>query len=129
MTIPIIVLLTLVLVVFGWALFYFTDLGRLGICLKAMLGFSGHGFTSVSTKAYFTNNLPLLLLAALGCTGIPRTIHRIFSRLCGSGHNSRYTRREGLYAGVMFALSFAVLLLCTASLVGSSYNPFLYFRF
>ena len=121
--------LTLILVVFGWTLFYFTDLGRLGICLKAMLGFSGHGFASVSTKTYFTNNLPLLLLAALGCTGIPRTLHRIFARLCGSGHNSRYPRRERLYAGVMFVLCFAVLLLCTASLVGSSYNPFLYFRF
>ena len=121
--------LTLILVVFGWTLFYFTDLGRLGICLKAMLGFSGHGFASVSTKTYFINNLPLLLLAALGCTGIPRTLHRIFARLCGSGRSSRYPRRERLYAGVMFVLCFAVLLLCTASLVGSSYNPFLYFRF
>ena len=74
-------------------------------------------------------NLPLILLAALGCTGIPRTIHRIFARLCGSGRSRRYPRRERLYAVVMFVLSFAVLLLSTASLVGSSYNPFLYFRF
>ena len=121
--------LTLILVMFGWTLFYFTDLGRLGICLKAMLGFSGHGIVSVSTKTYFVNNLPLILLAALGCTGIPRTIHRIFARLCGSGRSRRYPRRERLYAVVMFVLSFAVLLLSTASLVGSSYNPFLYFRF
>ena len=120
--------LTLLLVVFGWALFYFTDLSKLGTCLAAMLGFSGNGFASISTKTYFLNNLPLMLVAALGCTGIPRTVHRIFARLCGSGR-SGYKRREKLYASVMFALSFAVLLLCTASLVGSSYNPFLYFRF
>ncbi len=119
--------LTLILVVFGWTIFYFTDLGKLGICLKAMLGFSGNGFASVSTRTYFINNLPLLLLAALGCTGIPRTLHRIFARLCGS--DRRYARREGLYVIVMFALCFSVLLLSTASLVGSSYNPFLYFRF
>lgn len=94
-------MMTMVLVMLGWALFYFEDLGALG-------AFLGRLFTAVPS-AGIAFYLPV---TALGC-------------LCATPA----LKRVKLPDGVRWGLCVVLLLLCVASLARQSYNPFIYFRF
>ena len=94
-------MLTMVLVMLGWALFYFEHLGALG-------AFLGRLFTAVPS-AGIAFYLPV---TALGC-------------LCATPALKRVKLPDGLRWGLCVVL----LLLCVASLARQSYNPFIYFRF
>ena len=94
-------MLTMVLVMLGWALFYFENLGALG-------AFLGRLFTAVPS-AGIVFYLPV---TALGC-------------LCATPA----MKRVKLPDGVRWGLCVVLLLLCVASLARQSYNPFIYFRF
>ena len=94
-------MLTMVLVMLGWALFYFENLGALG-------AFLGRLFTAVPS-AGIAFYLPV---TALGC-------------LCATPA----MKRVKLPDGVRWGLCVMLLLLCVASLARQSYNPFIYFRF
>ena len=92
---------TMVLVMLGWALFYFENLGALG-------AFLGRLFTAVPS-AGIAFYLPV---TALGC-------------LCATPALKRVKFPDG----VRWMLCVVLLLLCVASLARQSYNPFIYFRF
>ena len=94
-------MLTMVLVMLGWALFYFENLGALG-------AFLGRLFTAVPS-AGIAFYLPV---TALGC-------------LCATPA----MKRVKLPDTVRWGLCVVLLLLCVASLARQSYNPFIYFRF
>lgn len=94
-------MLTMVLVMLGWALFYFENLGALG-------AFLGRLFTAVPS-AGIAFYLPV---TALGC-------------LCATPA----MKRVKLPDAVRWGLCVVLLLLCVASLARQSYNPFIYFRF
>lgn len=94
-------MMTMVLVMLGWALFYFENLGALG-------AFLGRLFTAVPS-AGIAFYLPV---TALGC-------------LCATPA----LKRVKLPDGVRWGLCVMLLLLCVASLARQSYNPFIYFRF
>ena len=94
-------MLTMVLVMLGWALFYFENLGALGAFLRRL-------FTAVPS-AGIAFYLPVTVL---GC-------------LCATPA----LKRVKLPDGVRWGLCVVLLLLCVASLARQSYNPFIYFRF
>ena len=94
-------MMTMVLVMLGWALFYFENLGALG-------AFLGRLFTAVPS-AGIAFYLPV---TALGC-------------LCATPA----MKRVKLPDTVRWGLCVVLLLLCVASLARQSYNPFIYFRF
>ena len=94
-------MVTMVLVMLGWALFYFENLGALG-------AFLGRLFTAVPS-AGIAFYLPV---TALGC-------------LCATPA----LKRVKLPDTVRWGLCVVLLLLCVASLARQSYNPFIYFRF
>ncbi len=102
-------------IVVGWVLFYFENMGEMGVFLGRLFGAQGFGL-SVNTGAAILSFLPLMIAAAVISTPLlTNTFHRIKS------------------SGVRMVLEntgcVLSLLLCTASLAGSSYNPFLYFKF
>ena len=106
----------LILVVIGWALFYFD--GGIGDCLRFLgLLFGGaRGIVSAEALNIIVRYLPLLLAAAIASTPLL------------SGLWARSKRRAA--CDVMeIVLCVAALILCTAVLTGQSYNPFLYFKF
>ena len=117
---------TFLLVVLGWVLFYFTDLGRMGRFFQVLAGL-GAGLSNEQTNIILLNSLPLLFLCIVGSTPLPRTVGIIFTNLfTGRG---RSLARHRVYAGVTFAFDLLLLGLCTVSLIGSTLNAFLYFRF
>ena len=120
-------LTTLFLIVIGWDIFYFTDAARLGQSFAVLFGFAGAGFGSETTSIMFVNNLPLLITCAIGSTPLPQMIGNAFGMLC-AGKNHEGSRQK-VYVFVTYAFDLALLALCTISLVGTSYNAFLYFRF
>ena len=120
-------ILTLLLILISWNVFYHTDLGRLRESFAIFFGFAGSGFTSETTNMLLRNNLPLIAICAVGCSAIPQFTGNVVGLLCAE------KREDGLghkvYAGLTFVFDLALLALATISLAGSSYNAFLYFRF
>jgi alginate O-acetyltransferase complex protein AlgI len=104
----------------GWSLFYFTDLGRMGEFLQIMFGRGGAALLSPELRFSFRSNINLLILAAVASTPLVPRFWKTMVR-----------RSEALPAARNLARAAEIVLLMasTALLVGSSYNPFLYFRF
>ncbi len=119
--------LTLLLILISWNVFYHTDLGRLRESFAIFFGFADSGFTSETTNMLLRNNLPLIAICAVGCSAIPQFTGNVVGLLCAE------KREDGIghkvYAGLTFVFDLALLALATISLAGSSYNAFLYFRF
>jgi len=120
-------ILTLFLVAIGWTLFYFTDVSMLGKALSCMFGAAPGGFIDFSAKTYWSNNIPLLLLASVVCSNIPAIIGSFNKNLLLQKNGAVWKKK--LYVIGLGALDFTIMALSIVSLVGSSYNPFLYFRF
>ena len=120
-------LVTLVLILFSWNIFYHTDLTRLLESFRILFGLSGSGFTNETTNLLLRNNLPLLLVCAVGCTAIPQFTGNVIGLLCAEKRDDGVGHK--VYAALTFIFDLALLALATISLAGSSYNAFLYFRF
>ena len=120
-------LVTLLLILISWNIFYHEDLTRLLESFRIFFGLSGAGFTNETTNLLLRNNLPLIFVCAAGCSAIPQFTGNVIGLLCaekaddGVGHK--------VYAALTFVFDLALLALATISLAGSSYNAFLYFRF
>lgn len=120
-------LLTALCLLVGWTLFYYTDLGRLCQVLGVMAGQKGAGFANSQLKLVVLNSLPLLMACAVVSTPL--------LRLLWLGVNSLDMKkqipfgRQAAYGVLVFLFDAAILFAATVSLVGSGYNPFLYFRF
>lgn len=111
----------LLLALFGWVLFCFTDLSRAVYVMRTMLGLSSVSLYDVGVAIDVSNNLFWLLAALLFCMPVWRVLYLQYERFC-----EQYCAG---YDVVTPLLNVMILLFCTASLVGQSYNPFLYYRF
>ena len=110
-------LYTFVMVLFGWVLFDTDTLADAGRYYAAMFGAGG---SLIDSYARYTiaSNAVMLTLCILISGGLG-------SRLISFCEEKN--KRASAVAGV--AVKIGGLLICTAYLVGATYNPFLYFRF
>lgn len=106
---------TLFIVIIGWGLFYFTDVGQLGEFMADLFNF-GNGICGNQAFNLIMSNLPMLIIAAVASTPLAAMLYNRFK------HTRFMWIPETLYCMGVLAVS-------TASLVNQSYNPFLYFRF
>lgn len=106
---------TLFIIIIGWGLFYFTDVGQLGKFMVDLFNF-GNGICGNQAFNLIMSNLPMLIIAAVASTPLATTLYTRFE------HTRFMWIPETLYCMGVLAVS-------TASLVNQSYNPFLYFRF
>ncbi|MEG1999787.1 MAG: MBOAT family O-acyltransferase [Evtepia sp.] len=84
--------------------------------LSGLFGFAGLPLSSFETIYYLKSFAPLLLLAIIGATPLPKMLCTRFE------HHPIMTVLEPLTLALL-------LIVITASLVDGSFNPFLYFRF
>ena len=103
----------MVVVLVGWGLFAIEDMGHLGRYLRTCFG--GGPLWDAATLYYLRSYLPLLVILVLAATPLGK---KLAARLS-----------ETKQAALLPFFTLAMLMLCTASLVDASYNPFLYFRF
>lgn len=106
---------TLFIIIIGWGLFYFTDVGQLGEFMVDLFNF-GNGICGDQAFNLIMSNLPMLIIAAVASTPLAAMLYTRFE------HTRFMWIPETLYCMGILAVS-------TASLVNQSYNPFLYFRF
>lgn len=112
--------ITFVLTLIGWVLFYYTDLSAVGTHLLAMFGIGVSGFMDASTAEVLREYalfLPILCIAATPI--VPWLKERIAARRLLSSWQD---------IAALVVLTGAVVL-SLLYLVGQSYNPFIYFRF
>lgn len=115
----------LILVVyFGWILFKFEDTASIFAVLKGMFGFNGNSVTDFETNTLVMSNIFIILFCMLISTPIVKKI----------GTLVRYTYMDKKAVSVIYSVGrilIPLLLLAVSviSLVGDSYNPFLYFQF
>lgn len=106
---------TLFIIIIGWGLFYFTDVGQLGEFMVDLFNF-GNGICGDQAFNLIMSNLPMLIIAAVASTPLATMLYTRFE------HRRFMWIPETLYCMGVLAVS-------TASIVNQSYNPFLYFRF
>ena len=106
---------TIFIIIIGWGLFYFTDMSQLGAFLINLFDFS-KGICGEQALTLILQYLPVLLAAGFASTPVATKIYKKIE------NKKHIWILQTLFCAV-------ILVLCTASLVSSSYNPFLYFRF
>lgn len=120
-------IVTLILILIGWDIFYFTDTARLMQSFAVFFGTQGAGFTNEQTRITLVNNLPLLLVCAIGSTPIPRIFGGGFAILCAG--KTREGLKQRAYVFTVYLFDLVLLVLSTVALAGSTFNAFLYLRF
>lgn len=103
------------LIVFGWVIFYFEDLGEMGKFISSLFNFS----------AFSIGNDALVLLLAY----IPILIIALFASLPFGSILYEKVKNMKYYwiADALFCV--VILVICSSALVSDGYNPFLYLRF
>ena len=104
---------SLVLIIFGWYIFVACDLSAPFKFLSAM--FSAPVFCSLSVYELL-RNIFFILILCVASTPLP---HKLFLKF----------KDNPIFRVAIFVGSIILLLVSTAYIVDSSYNPFLYFRF
>ena len=108
----------LIIVIVGWVFFEFENLGNAFQYLKIMSGLSSNKLISDNAIYLFYTNIIVFIFVILASTPIFKKIKEII------------LAKEKLYFNLGIIIFYSIaLLLCTASLVNESYNPFLYFKF
>lgn len=108
-------LYALFFIVLGWVIFDFTDFGMMQQFFRRMFSLQ-YGVLGASARFTVIAYLPLLVFSVFACLPAIKNIYR-----------KTETMRFG---GVLqTAVATAIIVLSLAALVGSGYNPFLYFRF
>ena len=106
---------TLLVAVSGWVIFQQTSVSQTAVFFRAMYGFGQGGFCCGQDLYYLAGFGAMLLIACVSCLPLGRDL---FNRL---------PQKARAVAAPVLLL--AVLVISTAYLVDSTYNPFLYFRF
>lgn len=106
---------SLFLIILGWVIFYFEDMGELWGYICRMFSLSS-GFVSHDALADIICYLPIIAAAAVACTPIAKKLYSKIQPMSWCWIPDT-------------ALCILGLAVSTASLVSSGYNPFLYFKF
>ena len=118
-------LYALILVFFGWCIFYFDDLGQMGICINALFGMapSSDGGTVALTSVL--NNFWLWVAALLFSMPVRHWVAMTTKRCLG--HNAML--EATVFTSSRIVISIVLLGLSVALLVGATNNAFIYTRF
>ena len=112
---------TLFFVLIGWVIFGFDDMAKGWVYLKGMFGFADLPLTNNTALYLLLSNLVLLVALIFASTPLPAMVAR----------KVMVALQRHTWAAVAVENGFVlgVLIVSTAFLVNSTYNPFLYFRF
>lgn len=115
---------TMLFVVLGWGLFYFDDMSRLREFFLVLFGIHAHGGAAAGDVSVLLNHIIFFVVAIVAVLPVSRILREKYTAF------GRRSLRNAKLADAGIILFAALLLfLDTAVLVGSTYNPFLYFRF
>ena len=117
------IIYTLIIVYFGWILFRFSDFRFIPVVLKGLLGLNGNGFLDFETKALLTSNIVFIVIAIVSVTPFAKKLKEFIITKCDT------PKKQTAFEVASIVIPVILLILSTLTLVGDSYNPFLYFQF
>lgn len=106
-------------IVVGWAIFYFTDLNALLFNLKVMFGLMNVPLSDYEDISILSTNMYWLVFALVVCWPVHQKLSAVLEKKCS----------PQVYSAINMLQSIVYLGCAIALLVGSTYNPFIYFRF
>lgn len=109
-----------IVIIIGFAIFYFEDLGKLGTFFKTAFGFGKNGFIAMQDKISLINNMYLLTAAVVCCFPIISVIK--------NSADKHFATKAATYSAAAVVSAF-LLVVTSIMLVDATTNPFLYFRF
>ena len=115
----------LFVVILGWVVFRFTNMELGMVLLKSLFGLNGNPLTGFAVDIEFRSHMYLLAASVIAATPLMRILRFQIERRIRNIQVLDTLWNVILYSIVPVIL----LLLSTASLVGDSYNPFIYFQF
>ncbi len=111
-------LITMVIVYFGWVLFFCPSLGSALHYYGQMFGSDGMGFLDATAKYYLSSNIILLIIAVIGSAPLVQRFHQKLAY---------WKSNAAMYVSVVCYI--VLLILTVGYLVSSTYTSFLYFQF
>lgn len=114
----------LLVVYFGWVLFKFENTGVMAAVLKGMFCLNGNSFASFEASTLFKNNCFFIIAAIIASLPVTKILSAVIDKL------SLKSKAVCIAGSAVTAAAPAVLIFASLiSIVGNSYNPFLYFQF
>lgn len=107
----------------GFTLLFCQDMQNARVYLRALLFHAAAGLSGSQDWYMLRSNAGIFLIAIIGCSSLVKRL--VLQKCLPQGIKKGGRVRD--VAGIVY--TGAVLTLCIAMLVNSSYNPFLYFRF
>jgi alginate O-acetyltransferase complex protein AlgI len=111
---------TLFLIIIGWALFYYTDINKLFDFLKILFCINKVEIFDVEFQSVFMENLNWFVLAICLCMPVYKYFQNILTK---------YAKNDKLISSLNISINLILFIISVILLVGSTYNPFIYFRF
>ena len=107
---------TIIAILIGWGLFYFTDLSDFSVFFRALF-FTAAPRSGFLPESALVSHIWLLIALAAASTSLPKKVYGYLFEAF-----PKMSFAEPVFAGICILSSFFMLL-------GQTYNPFLYFRF
>lgn len=109
---------TMFFVLISWVIFAFEDLKQVGNYLQALFSLKGIPLINLEAIFYFKNYIIVIIIGILFSTPL------LWKKI------ENLESKKNILTTMLVTFGYiGILILCTASLVSDSYNPFLYFRF
>lgn len=109
-----------IVIIIGFGIFYFEDIGRLGDFFKNLIGLNGNSFADAYVSISFSNNIFLISAAVLFCFPVAKLINTLSAKHPAAAYITSVSK---------IAVNISLLLVSSILLVDATNNPFLYFRF
>ncbi|MBR5723496.1 MAG: MBOAT family protein [Oscillospiraceae bacterium] len=109
-----------IVIIIGFGIFYFEDLGRLGGFFGNLVGANGNALMDKTVQLSVQNNLFLLIAALICCFPLYEGLQKL---------KTRYAAAVYAVDVVQTVCNAALLIVSSILLVDATNNPFLYFRF
>jgi alginate O-acetyltransferase complex protein AlgI len=108
----------LLFVVIGWVFFEFTNLPDMISFLRAMFGVGGNALIETRSIVKLKAYAALYIVCIIAASPWPKELALLFKRI-----------HCNIYRGAVTVYYCVLMFFFTAYMVGSTYNPFIYFRF
>ena len=123
---------TLTVVLFGWMLFYYTDLSKLSDAIGSLFMLNGNPFSDIAFETQAKGNIFFLAVAIIACTPIAPSIACAVEGLREKKKGAKAPLAHTfifVYDAICAVIPALLIVVSVFALVGDSYNPFLYFQF
>lgn len=112
-------LYTIVIVIISFVIFNSNSISEFLVSIKSMFGLNNLSFTNLETIYYLRSYLMLLIISIISATPL-------FKNLIQKIKNKKIIMFINILEPIYYI---AIIIVVTAYLIDSSFNPFLYFRF